>query len=127
MHARMMNTLQLITPPSWRAFIMPKSVLAGGGAACIGKFPSESRKSCSGDGGYSSRQVTVALVVDVTPFPLESWAGLYRPRALAIRQVASLKVAVAPLALQPVTRPFGPTVSWTVTVPVSLLSAALGG
>ena len=69
----------------------------------------------------------MALVVDEVGLPLESWAGLYRARALAIRQVASLKVEVAPLALQLVTRPFGPTVNWTLTVPVSLLSAALGG
>ena len=60
--------------------------------------------------------------------PFASWAGLNRARAVTIRQVAFLSVDEAlPEALHPVTRPLGPIVRFTVTVPCSLLSSALGG
>jgi hypothetical protein len=60
---------------------------------------------------------------------LASWAGLNLARALKILHVVESRV-LEPLdlvTLQPVTRPLGPTVSETPTLPCSLLSKALGG
>ena len=74
------------------------------------------------------RHVIVWLYVLVVGFPLASWAGLNRARAVRRRQVADFNVADAlPPGLHPVTRPFGPIVSETLTLPCSLLSRALGG
>jgi hypothetical protein len=59
---------------------------------------------------------------------LASWAGLNRARDVSNLQVALFSVADAdPDVLHPVTRPLGPTWRVTSTVPVSLLSIALGG
>ena len=66
--------------------------------------------------------------MDEIGFPFASWAGVNLARDCAIRQDAFFRVLDAlPVALHELTRPFGPIVRVTFTVPWSPASAAAGG
>ena len=68
-------------------------------------------------------------VLEVVGLPAESCAGSYLARDLKMRQVvlSSVREPLDPTTEQSATRPLGPTVRTTRTVPCSSFSIALCG